>query len=188
MQPGQKLKIKNKENFTNSNTLTWFFGLEYFFWWNSCANYLLLYNQKPWYRHTSFYWVLHYCTWQTLYFLQIESLWQSCIRKLVCAQSVMSNSLWPRGQAPLSMIFSRQEYWNGLPFPAPGHLLNPEMKPMSLEFPALAGRFFTTATLASLLTPFFQNHRLTSCLWVTFWSFLQYFKLSHYYYICSADL
>ena len=35
-------------------------------------------------------------------------------------------------QAPLCMEFSRQEYWNGLPFPPPGHLPNPEIKPMSL--------------------------------------------------------
>ena len=34
-----------------------------------------------------------------------------------------------------------QEYWSGLPFPAPGYLLDPEMEPRS---PALAGRFFTT--------------------------------------------
>ena len=28
-------------------------------------------------------------------------------------------------QAPLSMVFSRQEYWSGLPFPSPGHLPDP---------------------------------------------------------------
>ena len=44
-------------------------------------------------------------------------------------------------QAPLSTGFPRQEYWNGLPFPSLGHLLDPGMEPMS---PALAGRFFTT--------------------------------------------
>ena len=43
-------------------------------------------------------------------------------------------------QAPLSIGFSRQEYWSGLPFPPPGDLPNPGMKPKS---PALAGRFFT---------------------------------------------
>ena len=32
-------------------------------------------------------------------------------------------------QAPLSMGFSRQEYWSGLPFPPPGHLPNPGIKP-----------------------------------------------------------
>ena len=45
------------------------------------------------------------------------------------------------GQAPLSMGFSRQEYWSGLPFPSPGDPPNPGIK---LKSPALAGRFFTT--------------------------------------------
>ena len=44
-------------------------------------------------------------------------------------------------QAPLSMEFSRQEYWSGLPFPSPGHLPNLGIKSVS---PALASRFFTT--------------------------------------------
>ena len=44
-------------------------------------------------------------------------------------------------QAPLSMGFPRQEYWNGLPFPPPGDLPNLGIKPMS---PALADGFFTT--------------------------------------------
>ena len=42
--------------------------------------------------------------------------------------------------APLSMGFPRQEYWSGLPFPSPGHLPDPGIKP---AFPALAGKFFT---------------------------------------------
>ena len=37
-------------------------------------------------------------------------------------------------QAPLSLGFSRQEYWTGLPFPSPGDLPNPGIKP---RFPAL---------------------------------------------------
>ena len=44
-------------------------------------------------------------------------------------------------QAPLSVGFSRQEYWSGLPIPPPGDLPDPGIKPTS---PALAGRFFTT--------------------------------------------
>ena len=43
-------------------------------------------------------------------------------------------------QAPLSMGFSRQEYWNGLPLPSPGELPDPGIELMS---PALADRFFT---------------------------------------------
>ena len=44
-------------------------------------------------------------------------------------------------QAPLSMGFSRQEYWSGLPFLPPGDLPNPGIKATS---PALASGFFTT--------------------------------------------
>ena len=47
-------------------------------------------------------------------------------------------------QAPLSMGFSRQEYWSGLPCPPPGDLPNPWIKPTSLKSPALADGFFTT--------------------------------------------
>ena len=44
--------------------------------------------------------------------------------------------------APLSMGFSRQEYWSGLPFPPPGDLPNPGIKLESPASPALVGRFF----------------------------------------------
>ena len=44
-------------------------------------------------------------------------------------------------QAPLSMEFSRQEYWSGLPFPLPEDLPDPGIEPVS---PALAEGFFTT--------------------------------------------
>ena len=40
-------------------------------------------------------------------------------------------------QAPLSMEFSRQEYWSGLPCPPPGDLPNPGIKPTSSGSPAL---------------------------------------------------
>ena len=49
-------------------------------------------------------------------------------------------------QAPLSLGFSRQEYWNGLPCLPPGDLPNPGTDPVSLMSPALAGGFFTTST------------------------------------------
>ena len=49
-------------------------------------------------------------------------------------------------QAPLSMEFSRQEYWSELPCPSPGDLPNPGIEPPSLRSPALAGGFFTTST------------------------------------------
>ena len=47
-------------------------------------------------------------------------------------------------QTPLSMGFSRQEYWSRLPFPPPGDLQNAGIESMSLVSPALADGFFTT--------------------------------------------
>ena len=47
-------------------------------------------------------------------------------------------------QVPLSMEFSRQEYWSGLQIPPPGDLPYPGIKLMSPVAPALVGRFFTT--------------------------------------------
>ena len=47
--------------------------------------------------------------------------------------------------ASLSMGFSRQEYWSGLPFSSPGDFPNPGMESVSLLSPELAGRFFTTS-------------------------------------------
>ena len=47
-------------------------------------------------------------------------------------------------QVPLSMGFSRQEYWSGLPFPSPGDLPDPRIK---LTYPALSGGFFTSEPL-----------------------------------------
>ena len=49
-------------------------------------------------------------------------------------------------QAPLSMAFSRQEYWNGLPFPPPGDLADPGIKPPCPAPPALSAEYFPTET------------------------------------------
>ena len=46
-------------------------------------------------------------------------------------------------QASLSLGFSRQKYWSGLPCPPPGDLPNPEIEPSFLISPALAGEIFT---------------------------------------------
>ena len=58
----------------------------------------------------------------------------SCIQLFVTLWTVTH-------QAPLSMGFSRQEYWTGLPFPSLGHLPHSEIEPMSLMSPALASGF-----------------------------------------------
>ena len=67
----------------------------------------------------------------------------------VCMCSVAQScpTLQPYGlvahRSPLSMEFSRQEYWSRLPFPSVD-LPHPGIKPMSLASPALASGFFTT--------------------------------------------
>ena len=56
-------------------------------------------------------------------------------------------TLWTKAQqAPLSMGFSRQEYWSGFPCTLPGDLPNPGKEPASLISLASAGKFFTTST------------------------------------------
>ena len=95
-----------------------------------------------------------------------------CMCVCVVSHSVVSGSLQPHGlvtqQAPLSMGFSRQEYWSGLPFPYAGDLPDPGMKPESPVSPALqedslllshggspmiwneGGQFFTVASPVSV--------------------------------------
>ena len=70
-----------------------------------------------------------------------------CVCTCVCARAQSCPTFrdpWTVAlQAPLSIEFSRQEYWSGLPFPTLGHLPNPGIKSTS---PAMAGGFFTTAS------------------------------------------
>ena len=70
------------------------------------------------------------------------------ISKYVPAGSVarVFVTLWTVAhQDPLSMGFSRQEYWSGFPCPPPGDLPDPGVKLTSLRSPAFSGRFFTTS-------------------------------------------
>ena len=70
----------------------------------------------------------------------------ACVR--ACVPSCFSQvrlfvTLWTVAhQALLSVGFSREEYWSGLPCPPPGILLNPGIRTASLMSHALAGRFF----------------------------------------------
>ena len=56
-------------------------------------------------------------------------------------------------QTPLSMGFSRQEDWSGLPCPSPGYLPNPGIKPMSPTAPALQVDFFFFLPLSHRRSP-----------------------------------
>ena len=61
-----------------------------------------------------------------------------CVCMLSCFSHVqLFATLWTiASQDPLSMGFSRQEYWSGFPCPPPGHLPDPGIKSMSLKSPA----------------------------------------------------
>ena len=67
----------------------------------------------------------------------ISSLSQSVVFLYFFA--LIANSLPPQVQAPLSMEFSREEYWSRLPFPPPGDLPDPGIE---LSSPTLIGEFF----------------------------------------------
>ena len=69
-----------------------------------------------------------------------------CILSCFCRVWLFATPWTVACQASLSMGFSRQEYWSGLPLPPPGDLPNPGIKPVSLMSPALTGGFFTSST------------------------------------------
>ena len=95
--------------------------------------------------------------------LVFQPIWQQsienlCIHFLAChVTSVVFDSLQTHGliahQAPLSMEFSRQEYWSGFPCPPPGDFPDPGIELMSLKSPALASRFFTTSATREATLP-----------------------------------
>ena len=63
-----------------------------------------------------------------------------CVCVCVCVLSHVLLFMTPwtiAHQDPLSLGFSRQEYWSGLPFPLPGDLLDSGIEPVSPESPAL---------------------------------------------------
>ena len=70
------------------------------------------------------------------------NLYSACmLSRLSCVQLLVTRV----HQAPLSVGFSRQEHWSGLPSPPSGDLPNPGTEPQSLMSIAVAGEFFTTS-------------------------------------------
>ena len=121
---------------------------------------------------------MYACAWASLVAQMVKNLplmcetlvhcmsWEDPLEDGMASCSVMSDSAnpWTSAlQAPLSMGFSRQEYWGGLPRPPPRDLPNAGIKPASLMSPALAGRFFTTSTTWKALI---NGNHLSLCLHV----------------------
>ena len=75
--------------------------------------------------------------------VQIYNTMCVCAQLFNCVQ-FFATPLTVAHQAPLSIEFSRQEYWSGLWFLSSGDLPDSGMEPMSPVSPALAGGFFTT--------------------------------------------
>ena len=75
-----------------------------------------------------------------------------CMRARACVHSHNCVQLFPTVvlQAPLSVEFSRQEYWSRLPFSPPGDLPDPGIKPLSLVSPALQADSLPLQHLGSL--------------------------------------
>ena len=99
-------------------------------------------------------WIIFWCVYVYIYtHIYVYLYVYVCMCVYACVLSHFSRvglfeTLWTVAhQAPLSMGFSRQEYWSGLPFPTPGDLHNPGIKSASLMSPALVGGFLSTRTI-----------------------------------------
>ena len=122
------------------------------------------------------------CSQLTVQHLIVKHLSRGCVLSLSHVR--LFATPWTIAcQAPLSVEFSRQEYWSGLPFPSPVGFPDPGIKPAP---PALAGWFLTTvspgkpvkATASIFLIPFLLLQRHTHA---------QFFTLKTHYihYILS---
>ena len=81
---------------------------------------------------------------QFLQFLSLMSSFPACILNRFSHVGFFATQWTIAPWAPLSMEFSRQVYWNGLPCPPPGNLPNPGIEPACHVSSALASGFFTT--------------------------------------------
>ena len=82
--------------------------------------------------------------------------WCTCVLSLFGRVWLFATPWTVGSQDPLSMGFSRQGYWSGLPCPPPGGLPGPEIKPASVRSPALAGGFFNKNS-------WWMSHKESTC-------------------------
>ena len=84
--------------------------------------------------------------WKILYYKDVKFPSYILKKKKIVLSLILSIPQTAVCQGPLSMGFSRREYWSGLPCPPPGNLPNAGIELGSLMSSTLAGRFFTTST------------------------------------------
>ena len=114
------------------------------FWYRAEDNFIdgdLFYHSKCFSQKANFYSVFRVSP--------VSSISWKCILSQFCGAQLFV-TLWNVAcQATLSMGFSKEEFWSGLPFPSPVDLPNPGIKSGSLMSPALAGKFFTTSATSA---------------------------------------
>ena len=114
------------------------------YFWNKYIYEVLNYYIKKFFSN-------HFIIYTYVKSLFVHLKLKQCYISLVCICAQLLIHIWlfvtlwtVSHQTPLSMEFPRQEYWSGLPFPTPGDLPHPGIKPASPTSLALAGGFFTT--------------------------------------------
>ena len=110
------------------------------------------------------------------------------MHKCVCAQlfsciDTFSNPRTVVCQAPLSMGFSRQEYWSGLLFPTPGDLPWPRDQTHVSWVSCVEGRFFTTEPLGKTVTKIELVLNILTTHHKAYWNLIM--QRSHRLIICS---
>ena len=87
--------------------------------------------------------------------------WKVLLNRVVAVESILGNPRDCSLPGFSVIVFPRQEYGSGLPFPSPGDLPDPGIEPSS---PALAGGFFTTEPSGKPLTSILLRQELNSIL------------------------
>ena len=98
----------------------------------NCCVYINIYLYTHTHTHTYIHW----------YIYMYSNTYRMCMQSHFSCDWLSATLRTVAHQAPLSMGFSRQEHWCGLPCPPAGDLSYPENEPSS---PALIGKFFTTS-------------------------------------------
>ena len=131
----------------------------------ACSNYYFkkspIYKKRRKLALLRIFWGLKTCSFPPIYITAISYIIGNSISiySIACVLSRVQlfATLWPVVlQTPLSMEFSRQEYWSGWPFPSPGNLPDPGIELETLASPALECRFFSSwATRGVLCVTYF---------------------------------
>ena len=102
--------------------------------------------------------------WYVKSYFAVPVMYACMLSRFSCVQ--LFADLWTRAhQAPLSMGFSRKNYWSGLLCSPPGNLPNPGIGPVSPPSHALADRFFITSTTSEAHSWNVRNNFIANCLY-----------------------